>query len=189
MHNRKLAQTKAQPKKVVKQQKRKIATTKKTIKKTTKNIANQTFQQQTASIATATTKQKQFTPTLNTALVQELATANAAFAPQLATLTTQQRAIKIRSFQLAFTKNWLCRRGLFYEDIWEESEDVKVAVDMLPADVRKDRLRRLIRSVDLDLKLCWLPPHMQDYDPFTSYGLDDAIIKYDLFAHEWDNYV
>lgn len=183
--NNKKAAAKTQ-KKVVKAPKRQLAT-KKTTKTAKKLVAPVVAQ--TAQIATTKSAKKPiqlqsgFTADLAKAKTEQLA------APEMATMTSQQREFKIRSFQVAWTKNWLCRRGLFYEDIFEEVPDMRLAINILPADVRKDRVRRLIRSCDLDCKLVWLPESMQDYDPMTSYGLDDAIMRVDLMTHSHDNYV
>lgn len=172
-----------QAKKAVKQQKRKIAT-----KKVAKVAKKSIIQQSQKSIATAA--QKTRSPLFKQAFASELTNAKASFDKSLdSTLTIAQRDLKVKSFQLAWTKNWLCRRGLYYEDVWEEDTEIQIAIDMLPADVRKDRVRRQLRSVDLEVKLVWLPAKLQDYDPFVSYGLDDAINKMDMFTHEWQNYV
>lgn len=144
-------------------------------------------QQQQLSIATATKK----APVLNARFTNDLSQwkAEQAASPELSTLTQAQRSLKIRSLQVAWTKNWLCRRGLYYEDVFEENPDMRLAINMLPSDVRKDRVRRMIRSCDLDSKMVWLPDEMQNYDPMRSYGLDDAIIRVDLWTHSHDNYV
>ncbi len=49
------------------------------------------------------------------------------------------------------------------------------ALAELPADILKDRQRRLWRAADLDLKHEDLPTELQDFDPFVSYGLDAKI--------------
>jgi len=170
-----------QPKVAQKKQQRKIAT-----KKVAKKVAQKpTLQQSTKAI---TTKAQ---PKLKSTFAHAMAAETASFAarPEIKTLTQSNRKIKIASLQLAWAQNWLCRRGLYYEDMFEEEEGVSLAIDMLPADVRKDRLRRMIRSCDLDLKMVWLPESMQQYDPFVSYGLDDALMKVDLIDAENCNYV
>jgi hypothetical protein len=169
--------------KPVKQAKRSLAT-----KKVVKKKAAPVVVQQSAAITTTVNKSNpQLKPQFSQALAQY--TAEQTSSPQIKAMSQQQRGMRIRSLQVAWTKHWLCRRGLFYEDIFEEVPDIRLAINILPADVRKDRLRRLIRSCDLDCKLVWLPEHMQQYDPMTSYGLDDAIMRVDLMVNAHDNYV
>lgn len=103
--------------------------------------------------------------------------------------TSSARGVAIRSFQIAWLKNWLCKRGLFFEDIYEGNVRCSLAVDSLPRDVRVERMRRIIRSIDMEVKLVDLPDDMQDYDPFVSYGLDDAVMTVSLFTNTEANYV
>ena len=100
-----------------------------------------------------------------------------------------QRNIAIRSVQVAWLKNWLCKRGLYFEDIYEARNVCQLALDSLPRDVRTDRMRRIVRSIDMEMKLVNLPDDMQDYDPFVSYGLDDAYSHVALLSAAETNYV
>ena len=86
-------------------------------------------------------------------------------------------------------KNWLTARGLYIEDMYYHNALCKLAVNELPADVRNDRLRRIKRAVDLDIKMKELPKELQDYDPFVSYGLDDAISRIEATVAERFNYI
>eukprot|EP00461_Guttulinopsis_vulgaris_P002786 UN02787 len=134
---------------------------------------------------------KQLKAPLQTALEQHMA----------ATVTQQKRGMlpmvalnevhmnNTDKIQLVFAKNWLTKRGLFFEDMFEDYDFTRACVQSLPSDVRKDRLRRWMRALDMDLKFKELPDEMQQYDPFVSYGLTDAIEKYQVYLREYQDYV
>lgn len=82
------------------------------------------------------------------------------------------------------TVNKLRAFGLFAEDIIISNDTVAKAVNMLPPDVQKDRVRRLIRAHDLSFKHEEVPKHLQDYDPYTSYGLADLMKKIESETNE-----
>lgn len=101
----------------------------------------------------------------------------------------QERSNMLAKAQVDYAKAWLTRRGLFFEDMFEDYAHTRLAVYMLPSDVRKDRFRRWLRALDMDLKFQYMPEENRQYDPFVSYGLCDLLDKQAYFSLEPINYV
>ncbi len=57
------------------------------------------------------------------------------------------------------------------EDLIYTSSTMKTAFNELEMPTQIERNRRVIRAHDLIIKHVELPKHLQDYDPFVSYGL------------------